>query len=99
MATNFGTKIAINAYECITTRDKENAITYNRGFLWSANPKKTFLIARVYGTLPWQPNFGQNRKKISQNGRNCSCMRHIHAEFRFEIGFVLSGNSSVTVTV
>jgi len=32
MATNFGTKIAINAYKCISTRDNENMITYNRGF-------------------------------------------------------------------
>jgi len=39
MATNFGTKDAI--------RDTENVITYNRGFWWSTNPKKTFLIARV----------------------------------------------------
>jgi len=29
MATNFGTKIAINAYKCISTRDNENVITYN----------------------------------------------------------------------
>ena len=46
MATNFGTKIAINAYKCISTRDNENVITYNRGFSWSTNPKKTSLIAR-----------------------------------------------------
>jgi len=26
MATNFGTKIAINAYKCISMRDNENAI-------------------------------------------------------------------------
>ena len=32
MATNFGTKIAINAYKCISTRDNENAITDNRWF-------------------------------------------------------------------
>jgi len=32
MATNFGTKIAIIAYKCISTRDNENEITYNRGF-------------------------------------------------------------------
>jgi len=31
-ATDFGTKIAINAYKCISTRDNENAVTYNRGF-------------------------------------------------------------------
>ena len=47
MATNFGTKIAINVYKCISMRDRENVIAYNRGFSWSTNPKKTFLIARV----------------------------------------------------
>ena len=47
VATNFGTKIAINAYKSICMRDNENAITYNRGSSWSTNPKKTFLIARV----------------------------------------------------
>jgi len=47
MATNFGTKIAINAYKSMSTRDSENVITYNKGFSWSTNPKKTFLIARV----------------------------------------------------
>jgi len=31
MATNFGTKIAINAYKC--TRDNENVITYNGVFV------------------------------------------------------------------
>jgi len=29
MATNFGTKVAINVYKCISTRDNENMITYN----------------------------------------------------------------------
>jgi len=49
MATNFGTKIAMNAYtcKCVSMRDNENEITYHRGFSWSTNPKKTFLIARV----------------------------------------------------
>jgi len=47
MVTNFWTKIAINAYKCISTRDNENVITDNMGFSWSANPKKTFLFARV----------------------------------------------------
>ena len=32
MATNFGTKIAINAYKCISTRDIEKAITYSTVF-------------------------------------------------------------------
>jgi len=47
MATNFGTRIAINAYKCISARDNENVITYNGAFSWLANPKKTFLFARV----------------------------------------------------
>ena len=46
MATNVGTKIAINVFKCISTTDNENAITYNREFSWSTNPKNTFLIAR-----------------------------------------------------
>jgi len=33
MATNFGTKIAINAYKCICLRDNGNAITYNGFFV------------------------------------------------------------------
>jgi len=47
MATNFGTKIAINAYKYISTIDNENLIIYNRGFSLSTNPNKTFLIATV----------------------------------------------------
>ena len=47
MATDFGTKVAINAYKCISMRDNEKAMTYDGGFSWSTNPKKTFLIARV----------------------------------------------------
>jgi len=46
-ATNVGTKIAINAYKYISTRENENAITYNGRFSWMNNPKKTFLIATV----------------------------------------------------
>ena len=50
------------------------------------------------GALPWQPNFGQNRPKNHTDGHYFSGMQHIHAEFGFEIGFVPSGNSSVTLT-
>jgi len=32
-------------------------------------------------------------QKNHKNGHNFSCKRHIHAEFGFEIEFVLSGNS------
>ena len=44
-------------------------------------------------TLPWQPNFGQNRPKNQRNGHNFSCMQHVHAEFGLDRGFVLPGNS------
>jgi len=37
----------LHFYKCISTRDNENAITYNRGFSRSTSPKKTFLIAKV----------------------------------------------------
>jgi len=33
MATNFVTKIVINAYKCISVRDSENVITYNGVFV------------------------------------------------------------------
>ena len=33
MATNFGTKIAINAYKCISVRDSDNGIIYNGVFV------------------------------------------------------------------
>jgi len=47
MGTNFGTKIAINAYKYISVRDNENVITYKRGFSWSTNRDETFMIAKV----------------------------------------------------
>ena len=31
MATNYWAKIDTNAYKCISTRDNDNVITYNRG--------------------------------------------------------------------
>ena len=33
MTTNFGTKIAINAYKCSSTRDNENVNNYNGVFV------------------------------------------------------------------
>jgi len=84
MATNFGTKVVIKAYRCISTRDSENVITSNRGFSWSTNPKKTFLIAR----FPWQPSFGQNRQKYHKKAITSIVTYDIHAEFGFGIGFV-----------
>jgi len=91
MATTFGTNIAINACPCISTKDNENAITYNRGLSWSAYPKKTFLFSGVYEKLPRQPNFGQNRQKYHKTGHSFSCIRHMHAEFGFEIGLCYCG--------
>jgi len=39
------------------------------------------------------PKYAKNHK----NGHNFSCIQHRDAEFGFEIGFVPSGNSSVTL--
>jgi len=89
--------LGLKFLQMIYTSYCENMITYNSRFSWSANPKKTFVIARFERTLPWQPSFGQYRPKNHKNGHNFSCMQHIHAEFGFEIGSVLSGTSSVTV--
>jgi len=33
METNFRTKVAINAYKCISMRDSENVVTYNGVFV------------------------------------------------------------------
>ena len=46
--------------------------------------------------LPWLPIFGQYKQQSHKNGHNFSCLRHNHAEFGFEIEFVLSGNSPDT---
>jgi len=43
MATNFGTKIAINASQ----REIARMCLLITGFSWSVNPKKTILIAKV----------------------------------------------------
>jgi len=41
--------------------------------------------------------FWPNKPKNHKNGHNFSFMQHVHAEFGFDIGFVLSENSSVTL--
>jgi len=66
MATNFGTKIAINAYKHISTADNENVITYNRGFSWSTNSTNTFVIARVQGTLHGNQILAKIGQKITK---------------------------------
>jgi len=83
MATNFGTKTAMNAHKCIYTRDNENAITYN----WVNGLRGVATATK----------FWPRGQKNHRNGHNFSCKRHIHAEFGFEIGYVPSGNSSVTL--
>ena len=72
MATNFGTKIAIYAYKCISTRGNENVITYHRGFSWSTNPKKTFLIARSKGRCHGNQVLAKISQKNHKNGHNFS---------------------------
>ena len=46
MATNFGTKIAINAYKYISMRDSENVITYNGVFVVEQSKE---VISDCYG--------------------------------------------------
>ena len=90
MTANFWTKIAINAYIRISTRDNENVITYNRGFSWSGNPKKAFLHGskeRCHGNQI----LAKIGKRYDKNGHNFSCMQHILAEFGFEIGLCYEG--------
>jgi len=63
IATTYGTKIAIKS---ISIRETSRIWLFITGFSrghWSANLKQPFLIARVYGTLPRQPNFGQSSQK------------------------------------
>jgi len=97
MATNFGAKIAMNAYECISTRDNENVIAYNGIFVVDQSKEDISDckgLRDVAMAIKLWPKIGQK----SQNGHNFSCMQHIHAEFGFEIGLVLSWNSCVTLS-
>jgi len=86
MATNFGTKIAMNAYKCISARDNENAITDNRGFCGEPIQLRYFCLQGSKGRCHGKQIVAKNRQKYIKNGHNFSCMQHIHAEFGFEIG-------------
>ena len=55
MATNFGTKMAIN-WLCVN--DSDTAISYVGEFEWSANRTQIMSIPFTYGTLLWRPVFG-----------------------------------------
>jgi len=68
MEANFVTKIAVNAYKWISTRDNENAITYNRVFSWSTSPnsKEDISDCKALRDVAMAINFGQNRPKKSQ---------------------------------
>ena len=57
MATNFGTKIAINAHKCISTRDNESAITYNGVFVVDQS-KEVISDCKGLREVARQPNFG-----------------------------------------
>jgi len=46
MGTNFGTKIATNAHKCISTRDNENAISYNRDFRGQPIQRRHFSVLK-----------------------------------------------------
>ena len=54
-----------------------------------------FCLQGSKGRCHGNQNFRQNKPKYHKNGHNFSCMQHIDAEFGFEIGFVVLGNSFV----
>jgi len=61
MATNFRTKVAINAYKCISTRGSENVVTCNRGF-----SRPTFSGCRGRRDVSMATKFWPKKAKISQ---------------------------------
>ena len=77
-------------------RVNENVITYNRGFRGRPIQRRHFRLQGCKGRCHGNQIFAKIIKK-SQKGHNFSRMQHIHAEFGFEIGYVPSGNSSVTL--
>jgi len=69
-------------------RDKENAITYNGVFVVDQSEEDISDckgLRDVAMATKFSPKYAKNHK----NGHNLSCMQHIHAEFGFEIGFVI----------
>jgi len=97
VATNFGTKLAINAYKCASTRDNENAVTYNGVFVVDQSKEDIFDCNGLRDVAMAPKFWSKVGHKIPKNYHNFGCKQHVHAEFGFEIGFVPSGNSSVTL--
>ena len=58
-------------------RDSENVITYNRGFSWSANAKKTFLIAGSKGHCHGNQFLAKIGKNIT-NSHICDILPLVH---------------------
>jgi len=65
MATNFGTKTAINAYKYISMRDSENVITYNGVFVLEQS-KEVISDCNGLRDVGMATKFGQNKYKISR---------------------------------
>jgi len=81
MATNFWTKIAVNAYKCISTRDNGNAIIYNRGFRGQPIQRRHFWLQgskrRCQGNQILS-KIGQNVRKIDITSVVCNiCMQSL----------------------
>jgi len=66
------------------------------GFRGWTIQRRHFWLQRSKGRCHGNQILAKIGQKI-KNGHNFSCKQHIHAEFGFEIGFVPSGNSSVTL--
>jgi len=66
MATNFWTKIAINAYKRISTRDNENVITYNGGFRGQAIQRRHFCLHGSKGRCHGNQSLAKIGKNITK---------------------------------
>ena len=66
-------------------RDNDNVITYNRVFVVNQSNEDISDCKSLRDVAMAT----QNKPKNHRNGHNFSCMRHIHAEFGFDIGFLL----------
>jgi len=66
------------------------------GFRGRPIQRRHFCLQGSKGRCHGNQILAKRGQKI-RNGHNFSCMQRVHAEFGFDIGFVLSGNSSVTL--
>ena len=77
-------------------RDSENVITYNGVFVVDQS-EEDISDCKGLRDVAMATKFWPKLAKNHKIGHIFSCMHHIRAEFCFEIGFVPSGNSPMTL--